>query len=100
MHRQCNVTSLITPSSAPEAKNSASNVAASASIACHVDVKRLSLSCGFIDPVDELCGEGAMQDVSGTPACSSTQAGVPGHEPIGLIANSGADRSDPDPSLI
>jgi hypothetical protein len=91
---------LIIPSSAPEAKNSASNVAASASIACHVDVKRLSLSCGFIDAVDEGCGKGAMHDVSGTPACSSTQVRVRGHEPIGLIANSGAARGDPDPSFI
>ena len=34
--------------------------------------------------------KGAMHDVSGTPACSLTQAGVRGPEPIGLIANSGA----------
>jgi hypothetical protein len=48
VHRQCNVTSLIIPSSAPETKNSVLNVAASASIACHVDVRRLSRSCGIV----------------------------------------------------
>jgi hypothetical protein len=56
--------SLITPSSMPEAKNSRSNVAASASIACHAGVKRLSLFSGLIEPVDELCGDGVMHNVS------------------------------------
>jgi hypothetical protein len=47
-------TSLVIQSSVPETRNSVFNVAASASIACHVDVRRLSLSCGFIDVVDQL----------------------------------------------